>query len=191
MKSPVVTGDHNGDHTDYCFNRYLPILKKVSDQYETDYKRCVEARELECLAIDALYADPRHNITETARGTCLRLQNCSSHKNTAESFECFAGTVSRTQIYFRISDLIRITLKASKESKTLYNLSADAGLYALEIRELYRVAETVEEACCSRAERVYWDDTSSTYVELSECLAGDIKPELDDPITEEPSTDAF
>lgn len=95
MKSRAVTGDHDGDHTDYCFNRYLPILKKVSDQYETDYKRCVEARELECLAIDAIYAEPRHNITETAKGTCLLLQSCSSHKNTAESFECFAGTVRR------------------------------------------------------------------------------------------------
>lgn len=96
MKSRAVMGDHNGDHTDYCFDRYLPILKKVSDQYETDFKRCVEARELECLAIDAIYAHPLHNITETAKGTCLLLQTCSTHKNTAESFDCFAATVSRS-----------------------------------------------------------------------------------------------
>lgn len=75
------------------------------------------------------------------------------------------------------SNLRLISFQGSAESKKLYTLSADAGKYAGEIRELYRVAESISEACCNLAERNYWENTSSTYSDLSDCLDGIIKPE--------------
>lgn len=91
MKSRAVT--KNGDFTDYCFGRYLPILKSVSDQYETDYKRCADDYEWECSAIDGKYVLPRENITYTAWESCQLLHNCTFIANTVEVFECFAGRV--------------------------------------------------------------------------------------------------
>lgn len=98
MKSRAVTG--NAGLTDYCFGRYLPILKKVSDQYEIDYKRCAEDYESECSAIDGKYVQPRENITVTAWESCQLLQNCSFIANTVEVFECFAGRVRENWLSF-------------------------------------------------------------------------------------------
>lgn len=94
MKSRAITG--NSALNEYCFGRYLPILKGISDQYETDYKRCVENYKLECSLIDTTYIVPRDNLTETAKETCVSLQSCTTHTNTAEIFECFAETVCPT-----------------------------------------------------------------------------------------------
>lgn len=82
------------------------------------------------------------------------------------------------------TSLIPISFQGSVESKKLYSLSADAGKYAGEIRELYRVAQSVSEACCGLAERNYWENTSNTYSDMSACLDGIIKPEDDDVTTE-------
>lgn len=98
MTSRAVTG--NSALTEYCFGRYLPILKAVSDQYETDYKRCAENYESECSAIDVGYIVPRDNITETAKQTCISLQSCTKNDRTAEIFECFAETVCLTWLIF-------------------------------------------------------------------------------------------
>lgn len=78
------------------------------------------------------------------------------------------------------------SLQGSEQSKALFTLSADAGQYSGEIKEEYRVAESVATACADYAERVYWENTSNTYDELSRCLEGDIPDTTQISTTDEP-----
>lgn len=80
----------------YCFNRYLPILKEIADQYETDYNACVSEYENDIYGINKLYSIALDNITEQARSTCQALENCSSiGDNLGENFDCYEINVSR------------------------------------------------------------------------------------------------
>lgn len=78
----------------YCFNRYLPVLKDVSDQYEADYNKCANAYKDECNGIDAKYYEPRENSARTAKETCDALLKCDSNENYVDAFDCYASTVS-------------------------------------------------------------------------------------------------
>ncbi|TDG48721.1 hypothetical protein AWZ03_004833 [Drosophila navojoa] len=139
----------------YCFNRYLPILKDVSDQYESDYNKCANDYKSECDGIDGKYYEPRENSARTAKETCDALLKCDGNENYADAFDCYAST-------------------GSTYSKILFSLSSDASEYGGAIRELYRAAESVAEFCVNYAERVYWESTDKTYTELQSCLDGDI-----------------
>ncbi|KAH8416646.1 hypothetical protein KR222_000399 [Zaprionus bogoriensis] len=156
LKSHESSG--NSELNQYCFNRYRPLLKAVADQYEKDYEHCVVAFHLECEVIDAIYIIPREEVDHYARSICRSLQKCDDHASTLEAFECFAA-------------------RGSEESKRLYSLSADAGVFAREMKELRRAAQSICDACTSQAEREYWENTLSTYEELSECLNGKAKLE--------------
>lgn len=80
----------------YCFNRYLPILKEIADQYETDYNSCVSEYEEDRYRINKEYYEPLENITERARLTCQALDGCNLEgDNYIESFDCYELTVSR------------------------------------------------------------------------------------------------
>lgn len=80
----------------YCFNRYLPILKEIADQYETDYNACVSEYENDIYGINKLYSIALDNITEQARSTCQALENCSAiGDNLGENFDCYEINVSR------------------------------------------------------------------------------------------------
>ncbi|XP_001999344.3 uncharacterized protein LOC6573257 [Drosophila mojavensis] len=139
----------------YCFNRYLPILKDVTDQYEADYNKCVSTYQAECAGIDAKYLEPRENSARIAKETCDALLKCDSNENYVDAFDCYAST-------------------GSTYSKVLFSLSSDGSEYGGIIRELYRAAESVAEFCVNYAERVYWENTDKTYTELQSCLDGDI-----------------
>lgn len=78
----------------YCFNRYLPILKDVTDQYEADYNKCVSTYQAECAGIDAKYLEPRENSARIAKETCDALLKCDSNENYVDAFDCYASTVS-------------------------------------------------------------------------------------------------
>ncbi|XP_030564159.1 uncharacterized protein LOC115764974 [Drosophila novamexicana] len=148
-------GSSNPALNQYCFNRYLPILKDITDQYEADYGKCVDTYKAECEAIDAKYYEPRENFAATAKETCDALLKCDENVPYVDAFDCFAST-------------------GSEYSKKLFTLSSDAGEYGGIVRELYRAADTVAEFCANYAERVYWENTDSTYAELQKCLDGDI-----------------
>lgn len=80
----------------YCFNLYLPILKEIADQYETDYNACVSEYENDIYGINKLYSIALDNITEQARSTCQALENCSNiGDNLGENFDCYEINVSR------------------------------------------------------------------------------------------------
>ncbi|XP_023178012.2 uncharacterized protein LOC111604254 [Drosophila hydei] len=144
----------------YCFNRYLPILKAISDQYEADYNKCADTYKAECDAIDGKFYEPRENSARIAKETCDALLKCDTNENYLNAFNCYART-------------------GSEYSKILFSLSSDAAEYGGIIRELYRAAESIAEFCVNYAERVFWESTDNTYSELQKCLDG----ELNEPTT--------
>lgn len=78
----------------YCFNRYLPILKAISDQYEADYNKCADTYKAECDAIDGKFYEPRENSARIAKETCDALLKCDTNENYLNAFNCYARTVS-------------------------------------------------------------------------------------------------
>lgn len=80
----------------YCFGRYLPILKEIADQYETDYNACVSDYEQDLYGINKLYSIPLENITERAQQACQALEKCNFEgDNYGDNFDCYELAVSR------------------------------------------------------------------------------------------------
>lgn len=78
----------------YCFNRYLVLLKDIVNQYELDYNGCIDTFNSQLQTIDIKYMKPLENITEYAELSCQALQKCGGEKY-VEAFECYALTVSK------------------------------------------------------------------------------------------------
>lgn len=78
----------------YCFNRYLVLLKDIANQYEFDYNRCIDSYNSQLDTINDKYVKPLDSIKEIANRTCQALDSCGNDKY-VEAFDCFALTVSR------------------------------------------------------------------------------------------------
>lgn len=82
----------------YCFNRYLVLLKDIVNQYELDFNGCIDTYNSQLATIDTKYVKPLGNITEYAELSCQALQICGGEKY-VDAFECYAETVSRKLDY--------------------------------------------------------------------------------------------
>jgi len=80
----------------YCFNRYVPILKNITDDYETEYKGCQKDYDTEVAAIDSGYTKLRENVTATSKNSCQYLQQCDGIPSYLDAFDCFGKTVSKS-----------------------------------------------------------------------------------------------
>lgn len=158
----------------YCFNRYLVLLKDIVNQYELDYNGCIDTFNSQLQTIDTKYVKPLENITEYAELSCQALQKCGGEKY-VEAFECYALTVSKKVDYTFMWLILKLYyFQGSEQSRILYSLSADAVQYSVQIKDEYRAAESKANECVNYAERVYKENTANTYEELSRCLDGNI-----------------
>jgi len=87
----------NGDPQlqQYCFDRYLPLLKGIMDDYETDSKGCQSVYDTTVASIDSGYTELRRNVTDTAKNSCQYLQKCDGKASYLDAFDCFGQTVSK------------------------------------------------------------------------------------------------
>ncbi|ALC46184.1 CG31041 [Drosophila busckii] len=139
--------------TQYCFNRYLPILDAHSAEYSREYQACGDSYESLMLAADAKYKNQMESTRKGLRESCDKIEKCNSQPNYLQIFECYGNTGSNEHV------VIQSLADASKVAAT--GLGAD-----------YEAIESSHDKCCKQATAKYNENYSRTRLEMDNCLNG-------------------
>ncbi|KAH8416644.1 hypothetical protein KR222_000401, partial [Zaprionus bogoriensis] len=151
-----VLSAQNTVNSKQCFDYFSPQLDAIIRQYESRYSFCVQKFESDSALEDSKWEQPRRQMEISGKTSCTLLSGCSTIVGYVEAFECFA-------------------LTAAEQSKSMYELSANATQLAIEVEELYKTLDTARAICINNAERFYVQDTTSTYEYLNDCLSGKLE----------------
>ncbi|KAI8044941.1 hypothetical protein M5D96_001117 [Drosophila gunungcola] len=141
-----------------CFGHYIPILNGLSAQLEVDYAKCQKYFDDSSAAVIASWNSTLYKIQLTGERGCSTFFDCSSIVDFVLSFECFANV-------------------GAEQSKTMYQVSADATEAASDIKITLQTLDTQMINCQNNADRHYVEETASTYEKLNRCLGGTPLPQ--------------
>nr|XP_017008634.2 uncharacterized protein LOC108065220 [Drosophila takahashii] len=136
-----------------CFDYYNPILNGLPAQLELDYDNCERDYETGNELVIKAWNSTLYGIQAAGDRGCGTFFDCSSIVDYVEAFECFANV-------------------GAEQSKTMYQVSANATEAAANIKIHLQTLNTQRESCKNLADRDYVEGTASTYEGLTSCLSG-------------------
>lgn len=183
-----------------CFDYYRPTLDIVTQQYEVQYNQCLVQYDANSSLEDSKWELPRQQLERTGLTSCNVLKDCSTIVGYVEAFECFAeavrsidsDTLSIEKVtlplflifiaFLSLSPFLFCYSQGAEQSKSMYEISANATELAVQVEEFYKTLDTAKSICINNAERHYVEDTTTTYEGLNNCLSGKA------PVPQQPNT---
>ncbi|KAH8383008.1 hypothetical protein KR009_006232, partial [Drosophila setifemur] len=142
-----------------CFTTYNPRLQQSVVRFENDFGACIATYDNASALIIGKYKKTRDEILLTASNSCnaccLAAPAQDSLGAMVKQFEC-ASDVS------------------AMNSKIFYAISANATETSVQIQQDLATVVSQKELCVETANRIYVEDTATSYENLNACLKGNI-----------------
>ncbi|EDW08971.1 uncharacterized protein Dmoj_GI19278 [Drosophila mojavensis] len=156
-----------------CFNEYLPLFNQANENFQAAYAKCLSDADASRAGIDESTKDERAQIDGSATSACNALDTCSQITDSVKYFTCYSES-------------------GGENSKTMYEISADAAEWLAKVQEEYRLIDVNEYACTNKTQRDNVEESAAIYANFDRCLLG-LEPLTTAPpaeSTSEPSTTA-
>ncbi|KAH8271264.1 hypothetical protein KR018_005310 [Drosophila ironensis] len=172
LKAPIRTTAHiqelqqesmqlasaHSDISSQCFGIYRPLLDDITQQYETNFASCLYTYGNASAVIDGRYAQPREDILQQGYVSC---NAC-----------CQVWTYETQPLETVVARLECASAVAAENSKAFYAISANATELATQIGREYLTVQSEHDICTNNADRIFVEDTATTYENLNDCLSG-------------------
>ena len=77
-----------------CFDYYVPLLQKITETYETNFKACKQATADSKDNAESATLEQRNDLAQRSSVSCAALSQCTESGSAKDAFECFAKGVS-------------------------------------------------------------------------------------------------
>ncbi|XP_023172690.1 protein TsetseEP [Drosophila hydei] len=152
MRSRDLTQD-NPARSLSCFDTYLPQLNKANEDFQTAYALCLSEADASRAGIDEGTKGERAQIDGSATSACQALDACSKLSPSIDYFSCYSDA-------------------GADNTKSMYEISANAAEWLAIVREEFRQIDNTEYACTNKTQRNHVEQSAAIYENFDRCLAG-------------------